>query len=57
MLAGGPLANLSGLTLLAFNPGSIGLIFLLILAIAFAAGSIPALRAARQDPIESLRSA
>ena len=55
MLAGGPLADLSGLTLLAFNPGSIGLIFLLILAIAFAAGSIPALRAARQDPIESLR--
>ena len=34
---------------------ALGLIFLLILGIAFAAGSIPALRAARQDPIESLR--
>lgn len=55
VLAGGPLASLPGLTLLAFNPGTIGLIFLLILGLAFAAGSIPALRAARQDPIESLR--
>ena len=55
VLAGGALADLPGLTLLAFNPGSIGSIFLLILGIAFAAGSIPALRAARQDPIESLR--
>lgn len=55
VLAGGPLANLPGLTLLVFSPASIGGIIVLILAIALAAGAVPALRAARQDPIDSLR--
>lgn len=55
VLAGGALADLPGLTLLAFDPGSLVGIFALIMAIALAAGAIPALRAARQDPIESLR--
>ncbi|SDD98037.1 ABC transporter permease [Auraticoccus monumenti] len=55
VLTGGALADLPGLTLLVFSPASIGGIILLILAIALAAGAIPALRAARQDPIESLR--
>ena len=55
LLAGGLLADLPGLTLVAFDPVSIGVIVLTVMAIAFVAGTIPALRAARQDPIESLR--
>jgi putative ABC transport system permease protein len=55
VLAGGLLADLPGLTLVAFDPLSIGAIVLTVMAIAFLAGTIPALRAARQDPIESLR--
>jgi putative ABC transport system permease protein len=55
LLAGGLLADLPGLTLVAFDPISIGAIVLTVMGIAFLAGTIPALRAARQDPIESLR--
>jgi putative ABC transport system permease protein len=55
ILAKGFLANLPGLTLVAFAPSSIITIILIVMAIAFLAGTIPALRAARQDPIESLR--
>jgi putative ABC transport system permease protein len=55
LLANGLLADLPGLTLVAFDPLSIGVIVLTVMAIAFLAGTIPALRAARQDPIESLR--
>ncbi len=46
---------LAGLTLLVFAPATILGIIALVMAIAFVAGSIPALKAARQDPIESLR--
>jgi putative ABC transport system permease protein len=54
-LSRGLLANLPGLHLIAFDPVSIITIILVVMAIAFLAGTIPALRAARQDPIESLR--
>ncbi|HEV7949189.1 MAG TPA: ABC transporter permease [Glaciihabitans sp.] len=49
------LADLPGLTLLAFDPVSLATIVLVVMGIAFAAGTIPALRAAKADPIESLR--
>lgn len=55
VLAGGVLAGLPGLTVLAFAPVTVLGIVALVMGIAFLAGSIPALRAARQDPIESLR--
>lgn len=55
VLAGGVLSELPGLTLIAFAPATILGIIALVMGIAFVAGSIPALRAARQDPIESLR--
>lgn len=55
VLAGGLLADLPGLTLVAFAPSSIATIIIVVMGIAFLAGTIPALRAARQDPIESLR--
>jgi putative ABC transport system permease protein len=48
-------SSLPGLTLIAFNPVNILWIVLLVMGIAFLAGTIPAARAARQDPIESLR--
>lgn len=54
-LAGGLFADLPGLTLIAFDPVSIATIILVVMAVAFLAGTIPAARAARQDPIESLR--
>lgn len=55
VLSGGVLAGLTGLTLLSFTAPTLLGIFGLVLGIAFLAGSIPAWRAARQDPIESLR--
>ncbi|TQL41953.1 putative ABC transport system permease protein [Homoserinimonas aerilata] len=54
-LSASVLSGLPGLTLVAFDPVSIGSIVLAVMGIAFLAGTIPALRAARQDPIESLR--
>ncbi|GAA1060068.1 ABC transporter permease [Agromyces bracchium] len=48
-------ADLPGLTLIAFDPVSVATIIVLVMAIAFLAGTIPAGRAGRQDPIESLR--
>ena len=49
------LADLPGLTLIAFDPLSVLAIVALVMVIAFAAGTLPAARAARQDPIDSLR--
>ncbi len=49
------LSNLPGLTLIAFDPLSILVIILVVMAIAFLAGTLPAARAARADPVESLR--
>lgn len=49
------LADLKGLTLIAFDPGSIATIVLVVMGIAFLAGTLPAARAARADPVTSLR--
>lgn len=49
------LADLVGLNLVAFDPVSIASIILLVMAIAFLAGTLPAARAARADPVTSLR--
>jgi putative ABC transport system permease protein len=54
-LSGALLSNLPGLTLIAFDPLSIVAIILVVMAVAFLAGTLPAARAARQDPVESLR--
>jgi len=49
------LADLPGLTLIAFDPASIATIILVVMVIAFLAGTLPAARAARADPVDSLR--
>ncbi|QNE46272.1 ABC transporter permease [Glaciihabitans sp. INWT7] len=54
-LSGSVFSALPGLTLIAFSPASIATIILVVMAIAFVAGTLPAAKAARQDPIESLR--
>jgi putative ABC transport system permease protein len=54
-LSAGPLAALPGLNILMFEPASILAIILLIMTIAFLSGTLPARKAARQNPIESLR--
>ena len=48
-------AGLPGLTLIAFDAISITVIMLIVMGIALLAGTLPAARAARADPIESLR--
>jgi putative ABC transport system permease protein len=48
-------SDLPGLQLIAFDPVSIVLTSVVIMGIAFLAGSLPAARAARADPVESLR--
>lgn len=54
-VSGTLLADLPGLTLVAFDPLTVAAVVLGVMAIAFVAGTLPALRAARQDPISSLR--
>lgn len=54
-LAGGPLSGLAGLNLLLFQPAGIIGVILLIVVIAFLAGTLPARRAARKNPIDALR--
>lgn len=49
------LSDLPGLTLIAFDPASIAVIILLVMGIAFLAGTLPAARAAKADPVDSLR--
>ncbi|RUR03164.1 ABC transporter permease [Labedella endophytica] len=49
------LADLPGLTLIAFDPVSIAIVILVVMVIAFLAGTLPAARAAKADPVESLR--
>ena len=54
-LSGSLLADLPGLDLIAFDPLSIGAVILIVMLIAFLAGTLPAARAAKADPVESLR--
>jgi putative ABC transport system permease protein len=49
------LSGLPGLHLLQFAPASIITIILVVMFIAFLAGTLPARRAARQNPIDALR--
>ncbi|BDZ47265.1 ABC transporter permease [Naasia aerilata] len=49
------LKDLTGLQLVAFDPVSVAVVILLVMAIAFLAGTLPAVRAARQNPIDALR--
>lgn len=54
-LVQGPLAALPGLRVLAFDPVSVLTVVLLVMLLAFLAGTLPASRAARLDPIDALR--
>ncbi len=54
-LSAGLLSDLAGLTVIAFDPASIATIVLVVMGIAFLAGTIPAWRASQADPVESLR--
>ncbi|ANF31705.1 hypothetical protein A0130_08515 [Leifsonia xyli] len=54
-LASGPLSGLAGLHLLLFQPVGILSVVVLIVLIAFLAGTLPARRAARKTPIDALR--
>jgi putative ABC transport system permease protein len=49
------LKDLVGLQLLSFSFGSVAAIMGIVMGIGFLAGSLPAIRAARQNPIDSLR--
>lgn len=55
VLAQGLFSDLPGLQLIAFDPVSIAVIILVVMLIAFLAGTLPAARAAKADPVESLR--
>ncbi|MEY2849069.1 MAG: hypothetical protein RI885_1736 [Actinomycetota bacterium] len=55
VLGTGLLAGLDGLQLITFAPIPLAGVFVIVMAIAFTAGTLPAFRAARQSPIESLR--
>ncbi|MBC7590264.1 MAG: ABC transporter permease [Salinibacterium sp.] len=55
VLARGLLQDLAGLQILTFTPGAIATVLLLVMGIAFIAAVLPASRAARQSPIDSLR--
>lgn len=54
-LAGSLLSGLPGLQIMLFEPASIATVILVVMAIAFLAGTLPARRAARQNPIDALR--
>ncbi|UIN29553.1 ABC transporter permease [Microbacterium binotii] len=54
-LSRGLFADLAGLQLIAFDPLSIVTIIFVVMVIAFLAGTLPAARAARADPVTSLR--
>ncbi len=55
IVSNGILKDLAGLTLLSFPLLSTITIVLIVMIIAFLAGTLPAFRAARQNPIDSLR--
>jgi len=49
------LKDLKGFTLLEFPPAYVGAIIIVIMLIAYLAGTLPARRASRQNPIDALR--
>jgi putative ABC transport system permease protein len=49
------LSGLPGLDILQYAPGSVATVILIVMALAFVAGTLPARRAARQNPIDALR--
>ena len=53
--SGSFLENLPGLYLVGFNPVAILMTVVLIMALAFIAGTLPAMRAARKNPVDALR--
>jgi putative ABC transport system permease protein len=55
ILADGFLSALPGLTLIAFDPATILTTILIIMIVGFLAGTIPAIRAAKKDPVDALR--
>ena len=55
VLSQGFLSGLPGLNILLFEPMSVTFVILLVMVIAFLSGTLPAQRAAKQNPIESLR--
>jgi putative ABC transport system permease protein len=55
VLSQGFLSGLPGLNILLFEPLSVAFVIGLVMLIAFLSGTLPAQRAARQNPIESLR--
>lgn len=55
LLIEGFFAELPGLEIVRFEPLSIAVIIAIVMGIAFLAGTLPARRAARQNPIDALR--
>lgn len=55
LLVNGPLESVPGLSLFAVEPVAVLVIAVVIMLIAFLAGTLPARRAATKDPIEALR--
>jgi putative ABC transport system permease protein len=55
ILSKGLLKDLPGLQIVAFPIRSIVIIMVIIMVIAFLAGTLPARRAAKQNPIDALR--
>jgi len=55
VLSQGLLSGLPGLNILLFEPASVAFVIGLVMLIAFLSGTLPAQRAAKQNPIESLR--
>ncbi len=51
----GFLKNFSGFSLLTFPLSTVGIVIIGIMIIAFLAGTLPAIRASRKDPIDALR--
>lgn len=54
-LSGSLFSDLPGLTLIAFDPVAVATMVLVVMGVAFLAGTLPAARAARKDPVEALR--
>lgn len=55
LLSNTVLSGLPGLDILQYAPGSVATVILVVMALAFVAGTLPARRAARQNPIDALR--